>query len=124
MGKRILFTEETGLEDRKNAPDVCDEQREKRLCNMAFELAEQRMREGKATSQEICFFLKLGSQKNRLEEEKLEHDAQLSKAKADAIRTSQESDINYTRVIEALTKYRGTLDSLEDSDYTDAITEE
>ena len=57
---------------RKPRPALTPEARENQLISMAYDLVEQRLLDGTATSQETTHFLKLGSTKARLEMEKLQ----------------------------------------------------
>ena len=48
------------------------EGRENEMIMLAYQEVERRIRDHTATSQELCHFLKMGSEKERLEREKLE----------------------------------------------------
>ena len=56
----------------KIRPALTPEARENQLVSLAINLAEQQLRDGTASSQVITHYLKLGSQKERLEREKLQ----------------------------------------------------
>lgn len=51
----------------KSRPATTPEARENQLIALAMDEAERKIREGTASSQLICHFLKLGSEKERLE---------------------------------------------------------
>lgn len=50
------------------------EGREDQLIAAAMDLAERRLHEGTASSQEVVHFLKLGSVRNQLEQDKIRHE--------------------------------------------------
>ena len=124
MGRKIVIADQPSIYDRVSAPDVNDEQREQRLCSLALDLLEERLRNGTATGPEILHFAKLGSERAKLEQEKLRYEAELNKAKADAIRDNQENQKSNAEVLKALGLYRATLDSMESEDYSDILLQE
>jgi hypothetical protein len=67
------------------------EEREMQMVNLAMKLVEQRMRDGTATSQETTHFLKLGTERERLEKQKLEQEIELAKAKIQAAKAAEET---------------------------------
>lgn len=81
------------------------EGRENQLIALATDLAEKRLREGTASSQEIVHFLKLGSERERLEREKLLSENKLLKAKTESIESSQEIKELYAEAIKAMKGY-------------------
>ena len=66
------------------------EGRESECIALAYSLVEQRLREGTATSQETVHFLKLGSQKNQYEVERLKEENKLLRAKTEAIKAQDD----------------------------------
>lgn len=66
------------------------EGRESECIALAYNLVEQRLREGTATSQETVHFLKLGSQKNQYEVERLKEENKLLRARTDAIKAQDD----------------------------------
>lgn len=81
------------------------EGRQDQLIALAERLAEKQLEDGTASSQTIVHFLKLGSTRERLEEEKLRHETEVLKAK----RASYESQANqeklFQEAIEAMSTY-------------------
>ena len=61
------------------------ENRESQMIALAMDLVEKRLREGTATSQETVHFLRLGSLREQLEREKLEHENRMLEAKRAAL---------------------------------------
>lgn len=90
------------------------EGQENYLISLANNLAEQRLRDGTASSQEVTHFLKLGSTSARLEREKLEAENILLQAKAEALRSQQQSEALYSEAISAFRRYAGSGDDDED----------
>lgn len=99
-------------------PILSDEARENRIIAAAYNLAEQQIREGTASSMVITHFLKLGSEKEKLEREKLVRENELLKAKVDAYEQAKLQERDYSIVIAALKSYNGLTDSTITTDDT------
>ena len=97
-------------------PALTPEGRENQLINLAMNLAEQRLRDGTATSQEVVHFLRLGSQKGRVEQRLLELEAELTAAKKEALESSQRMEELYSNAIKAFTGYEYSVGSDDDED--------
>ena len=94
--------------EKPTSPPALDpESREKQNINLAIKLAEQKLRDGTASNSIIVHYLKLGSTKERLEKEKLEVEAELLKAKKEAIESQERSDKLYADAIIAIRHYSG-----------------
>ena len=102
----------------KTHADRNPEARENRLISMAMDLVEERMRNGTATAQEVTHFLKLGSEKSRVEVEKLELEKKLVEAKTENIKAQKEMTTMFNNAIAAMKQYSGNGDS-EEVDYDD-----
>lgn len=89
------------------APAVSAEAVENRLINKAYKAVEKRIEDGTATAAELTHFLRLGSSKEQLELEKLKKENELLKAKAEAIRSQEETKELYANAIKAFAKYSG-----------------
>lgn len=83
------------------------EGRENELIALAYDAAEERIRNGSATSQEIVHFLRLGSSKERLEKEKIRSDMELQKAKIEALEYSKNLELLFNNAIQAMQSYSG-----------------
>lgn len=105
-----------GQDSRQITPAATPEGRESQLVSLAMDLAERRLREGTATSQEVTHFLKLGSSRERLEQERLEHENELTAARIANIESAQRVEELYKEAIFAMRAYAGH-ESLESSDY-------
>lgn len=95
---------ESGLPER---PALTQEGRENQLIAAAYNLAEQRIMNGTASSQEIVHFLRLGSQKARYENEKLKEEIKLLEARTGAIESAQRVEAMYAEAIKAFRTYSG-----------------
>ena len=83
------------------------EAREKQLIALSYNLVEQRLLDGTASAQETCHFLKLGSMKDQLENEKLKNENALLKKKVEALDSQMTSDAKLQEVLDAMKTYSG-----------------
>lgn len=89
-------------------PAKTPEDRENQLISLAVELAEQKLRDGTASSQVIVHYLKLGSTKEKLEKEILGLQKELIKAKTENLQaTKQVSQDVYADAVNSLRNYSG-----------------
>lgn len=91
----------------KRVTATTPEGRENQLIAMAYDLVEQRIANGTASAQEITHFLKMGSQKERMEREMLEEQKKLLVAKAEQLETSKRVEELYNNAIDAMRRYSG-----------------
>lgn len=99
---------------RRLPPASSPEARENQLIALAYDVAEERLLNGTATSQEVCHFLRLGSMKERKELEMMNQKNELMKAKTEALQSAKRIEELYTNAINAFKSYRGDPD---DGDY-------
>lgn len=92
------------------------EAREGQLIYLATELAEKQLREGTASSQVITHYLKLGSSKERLEQEILKENKKLLAAKTEALESAKKIEELYTKAISAMRSYSGNGDIDDESE--------
>lgn len=92
------------------------ESRENQLIALAYDLVEQRLRDGTATSQETTHFLKMGSTKAKLEKQILEEDAKLRRAKAEALESQKRTEELIKDGFAALLRYQGHSEEYYDED--------
>ena len=74
---------------------------------MAVDLAEKQIAAGTASAQVITHFLKLGSDRDKLEREKLSREIALLKSKSDAIASQQRVEQLYVEAMTAFKHYHG-----------------
>lgn len=92
---------------RKCRPALSPEARENQLISRAVDLAEQQLIDGTASSQVITHYLKLGTMKSQLENEKLRQENELLKAKTDAMQSMQKTEELYREALNAMRNYSG-----------------
>lgn len=86
------------------------EGRENQLISLADQLAEKRLRDGTASAQEIVYFLKAGSTREKLEKARLENENLLLSAKYEQINSGQRMEELYVEAIKAMKHYSGEQD--------------
>lgn len=95
----------SGVSYEKTRPALTPEARDNQLIARAVDLAEQRLIEGTASSQEIVYFLKLGNTKSQLEIEKLKAENELLKAKTESLQSMKHIEELYAEAMTAMTRY-------------------
>lgn len=106
MGRKKLI-EENSKELAPIRRAIDPQVRENQMIALSTNLAEKQLREGTASSQVICHYLKLGSMEKQLELEKLRNENLLLKKKVEAIDSQMETNAKYAEVIAAMTVYTG-----------------
>lgn len=99
---------------RREPPAMTPEERENQLIALAIDEAERLIREGKASSQIICHYLKLASSKERLEKELLEKQVELAAAKTEMIQSAKRTEELYLNALNAMKSYSGKTEESED----------
>lgn len=97
---------------KKSRPPLTAEGKEKQMISLAMDCAEEQLRNKTASSQLIVHYLKLGSEKNRLEMEKLQKENELLKAKTEALQSIKSQEELYANAIKAIKRYSG--ESIDD----------
>ena len=103
-----MAKKKTPSENPKGCPATNPKDREDELINLAVNLAEQQLRDGTASTQVIVHYLKLGSTRGMLEQEMLENQTQLVKAKTESIQSSKRVEELYTNALTAMQVYSGS----------------
>lgn len=83
------------------------EARENQLIALAVGLAEKQIEEGTASAQVITHYLKLGTTRERLEQEKLRRENELLKSKSEAIASGKKVEALFSEAISAFKRYSG-----------------
>lgn len=91
----------------KRPPATTPEARENQLIAAAVDLAEEQIRSGKASAQVITHFLKLGTTRERLEQERLQRENELLKAKTDSLASAERVEELYKNALAAMRTYSG-----------------
>lgn len=97
----------TSNSSKKIRPAVNPEARENQLISLTFDLVEQRLIDGTASSQETTHFLKLAARKARLELEILEGQKKLITAKTEALKSQKRVEELYAEALKAMRNYNG-----------------
>lgn len=95
---------------RKTPPAKTIEGRENQLINKAMNLAEEQIEHGTATSQVITHFLKLGTTRERLEQDKLRRENDLLRAKVEHLEQAKVVEELYADALRAMKTYSGQED--------------
>lgn len=101
--------------DTRRKPATTPEARENELVSMAHDLAEEQIRAGTASSQVITHFLKLGSSRERLEQERLDHENALLEVKKEQIESQKRIEEMYVEAIKAMRSYAGDMGAPEEN---------
>lgn len=101
----------------KPRPAITVEGRENQLIAMAVELAEKQLQEGTASAQVISHYLKLGSSRERLEQERLNKENDLLQAKVEAMASAKRIEELYETALNAMRSYAGQESSEFEDDY-------
>lgn len=109
-GRKNVTTEKT----QRRRPATTPEARENQLISLAVDLAESQLKDGSASSQVISHYLKLGSSRERLEQERLRGENKLLEAKAEAMASGARVEELYTNALNAMRSYSGRSGSDDD----------
>lgn len=112
MGRTV----QKGASTRRDAPARTPEEQEQKMINLAFQLAEKKLRDGTASSQVITHFLQLGTEKAKLEREKLRAETDLAQAKVTAVESATTSDEIYRNALDAMRRYQGAASTIDYDD--------
>lgn len=83
------------------------EGRENQLVSLAFDLVEKRLTDGTASATETVHLLKLGSSRERLEQERIQNENLLLSAKVDQIASAKRVEELYAEALNAMRRYSG-----------------
>lgn len=95
-------------------PALSPEAMENRIIAKTYKLVEKRIDDETATAQELVHFLKLGSERARLERENLIAQNKLLMAKTDAIASEKNMESIYLDAVAAMSRYTGSVPPDED----------
>lgn len=88
-------------------PFITPEGQQSYLVSLAFNLVEQRLRDGTASSQETTHFMEIGSEREILRREKLIEENKLLRAKTDALKSQKHVEELYEEALNAMRRYSG-----------------
>jgi hypothetical protein len=104
---------------RRTAPATTPEGRENQLVSLAYDLVEERFKDGTASATETVHFLKLGSTRERLEQRRLEAEVQLQLAKVESLGSQARMEELTAQAISAMRSYQSGVPQEIDHDYED-----
>lgn len=96
-------------------PASSPQQREHQLISLATDLAERQLNEGTASAQVISHFLKMGSERERLERAKMEFETELLKARTDNLANAGKMEELTERALAAFRQYAGQDDGTDNA---------
>lgn len=91
----------------RRRPASTPEARENQLIAAAVDLAERQLKDGTASAQVISHYLKLGSSREKLEQERLTMEVSLLEAKREAMASAARVEELYGAAIDAMRAYAG-----------------
>lgn len=99
---------------RKLPPARTPEARERQCESLAFDLAEEQLLNGTASSQVITHFLKLSQERVKLEV--LKEQKKLYEAKTEALQSTKRTEELFEEAMKAMRSYRGEEDASDDDE--------
>lgn len=102
-------------ESRGHRPATSPEFRENELAAAAYDLAEVQIREGTASSQVITHFLKMGSTRERLEQERMRHEVELMEVKKEQLEGQKRVEALFSDALSAFRGYSGLPEAVDGS---------
>ncbi len=91
----------------RRRPAATPDAREAQMIELADKLAERQLLDGTASAQVITHYLKLGSSRERLDQEKIGLEMELLKAKAEQIAGMARQEELFAEAIKAMRAYQG-----------------
>lgn len=109
---------------RQRRPARTEENRENQLVSLAIDLAEKQLTEGTASSQVITHYLKLGSTREKLEQERLRRENELLTSKVEMLASAKRVEELYAAALDAMRAYAGQDRPETDTEYYDEYYDE
>lgn len=106
---------------RKRRPATTPEGRENQLVSLAADLAERQLTNGTASSQVITHFLKLGSTREKLEQERIQNENLLLSAKVEQLASAKRIEELYENALNSMRQYSGHQEVYEEDDDQDLL---
>lgn len=98
-------------------PATTSQGRENQLIALAVDLAEKQLLDGTASAQVISHYIKLGSTREQLEQDRLAQENELLKARVEALQSQKRIEELYESALNAMRTYSGQ--DLDDDYYED-----
>jgi hypothetical protein len=100
-------------------PAKTSEERENQLIEAAVDLAEQQLLSGEASAQVITHYIKLGSSRERLEQQRLKNEVLLLETKRELMESEKRTEQLMIEALNAMRNYTGASDSDQMDSYDD-----
>jgi hypothetical protein len=110
-------TSKAARTESRQTPATTPDERENQLIVAAVDLAEQQLRSGEASAQVITHYLKLGSSRERLEQQRLKSENLLLETKRELMESEKRTEALMLDALNAMRGYSGAEDSNQDSEY-------
>ena len=95
------------MQSRRRPKATTPEAREKQLISLAYDQAEEHLRNGTASQQLITHFLKLGSTRDELEKKMIANKTKLLDAQVENLESQRRSEELYEKALDAMRRYAG-----------------
>ena len=92
-------------------PAATPQEQENRMVALATNLAERQLKDGSASAAVITHYLKLATEKEKLERDKLRAENKLAEAKVQQIKSQERTEELFSEAIKAMTTYGGHLNN-------------
>ena len=96
-----------GARRQKRRPASSPEARENQIISDALDLIDRRINDGTASAQETLYFAKLGSSREKLEQERLRQENEKLKAQIENMASAKRVEELYDAAIAAMRNYSG-----------------
>lgn len=103
----------------RRPPATTPDARENQLIAKAVDLAEKQMEDGSASAQVISHYLKLGSSRERLEQDRLRMEVELMEAKKENLAAVKRTEELMNDALAAMRGYQGLKPLQEEEDFDD-----
>lgn len=103
----------------RRRPATSPEQREMQLADAAYDLAEEQIVSGTASSQVITHFLKMGSTRERLEQERMRHEVELMEVKKEQLEGQKRVEALFSDALNAFRGYSGLPEGAVDGNFVE-----
>ncbi len=103
----------------RRQPATTEEGRENQLVSLAIDLAEKQLMAGTASAQVITHYLKLGSTREHLEQERLRRENLLLDSKVEMMASAKRVEELYEQALSAMRLYSGKEDTELEEVYED-----
>lgn len=108
-------TSESNSPRPRRRPATTREERERQVISKAVDLAERQIEEGVASAQVITHYLKLGSSREHLEQEKIRKESHLLDMKREVLESERRVESLFEEALKAFKGYSGQ-DTSQDDD--------